>query len=138
MDVVLLLTMKNYTLLTAIFLLACCNSRTGNSKYIIANDGTKKDHERMEGKLLFQENCASCHNPMKEATGPALNKQLIQDRSDDWIFTLILDQKHLQKDSTYNARVKAFGFSCPQIPVSKVKLKALISYIRNPATDVRY
>jgi cytochrome c551/c552 len=25
-----------------------------------------------DGKALFQANCASCHNPYKDATGPAL------------------------------------------------------------------
>jgi len=25
-----------------------------------------------DGKALFQANCASCHNPIKDATGPAL------------------------------------------------------------------
>ena len=26
-----------------------------------------------DGKALFQANCASCHNPYKDATGPKLN-----------------------------------------------------------------
>ena len=25
-----------------------------------------------DGKALFMSNCASCHNPLKDATGPAL------------------------------------------------------------------
>lgn len=130
-----LFAMKNFVFFTAIFLLASCGSPTGNnSKYTIAESSTSTDPERTEGKALFQENCASCHNPMKDATGPALNRQLIQDRSDDWIFNLITDQKHLQKDSAYNARVKAFGSSCPQVPISREQLKALVSRIRNPHT----
>jgi mono/diheme cytochrome c family protein len=126
--------MKNYTFLVAVFLMAACNSRTGNnSKYTIANGRTNKDNERMEGNVVFQQSCASCHNLTKEGTGPALNKQLIQNRNDDWIFMLITDQKHLRKDAAYRARVKAYGFSCPQVPISREKLKVLIAYIRNPS-----
>lgn len=119
-----------------IFLLTACNSRTGNnSKYTIAGGNTYEDKEREDGNAIFQQSCASCHNTIKDATGPALNKQLIHDRSDLWILTLITDQKRLQKDSAYKARVKAYGFSCPQIPISKEKLQALIAYIRNPSTS---
>lgn len=132
--------MKNTAFLITIFLLGGCNSRTGNnSKYTIAGGSTYADRERKEGKAIFQEACASCHNTMRDGTGPALNKQLIQNRSDHWILTLITDQERLQKDSAYKARVKAYGFSCPKIPISKEKLQALVSYIRNPSSGcMRY
>ncbi len=38
-----------------------------------------------DGKALFQSNCASCHNPLKDATGPALKGVSGRVPSADWI-----------------------------------------------------
>lgn len=38
-----------------------------------------------DGKALFQANCASCHNPLKDATGPALQGVSKRVPSKDWI-----------------------------------------------------
>jgi mono/diheme cytochrome c family protein len=38
-----------------------------------------------DGKALFQANCASCHNPLKDATGPALQGVSKHDHGMDWI-----------------------------------------------------
>ena len=39
-----------------------------------------------DGKALFQSNCASCHNPVKDATGPALQGKSKQVPSKQWIY----------------------------------------------------
>lgn len=38
-----------------------------------------------DGKALFQANCASCHNPLKDATGPALQGVDKQVPSKEWL-----------------------------------------------------
>lgn len=38
-----------------------------------------------DGKALFQANCASCHNPLKDATGPALKGVSAQVPSKEWL-----------------------------------------------------
>lgn len=38
-----------------------------------------------DGKALFQANCASCHNPLKDATGPALQGVDKRVPSKDWL-----------------------------------------------------
>ncbi len=46
-----------------------------------ANDSFAQD-----GKALFQANCASCHNPVKDATGPALQGTSKNWPTKDWIY----------------------------------------------------
>lgn len=86
----------------------------------------------LDGQAVFQQACASCHNPMKDATGPALNSRLISNRTDEWLFQLINDRTNLSKDSLYWARVKRFeGNECAPPALSKQKFKSLISYLRS-------
>jgi cytochrome c551/c552 len=39
-----------------------------------------------DGKALFQANCASCHNPLKDATGPALKGVDARVPNKEWIY----------------------------------------------------
>ena len=39
-----------------------------------------------DGKALFQSNCASCHNPLKDATGPALKGADARVPSKEWLY----------------------------------------------------
>lgn len=39
-----------------------------------------------DGKAIFQANCAACHNPLKDATGPALQGVSGRAPSKDWIY----------------------------------------------------
>ena len=42
-----------------------------------------------DGKALFQANCASCHNPLKDATGPALKGVTGRVPNKEWIYKWI-------------------------------------------------
>ncbi|MBK7764242.1 MAG: c-type cytochrome [Bacteroidetes bacterium] len=42
-----------------------------------------------DGKALFQANCAACHNPLKDATGPALQGISGRAPSKEWIYSWI-------------------------------------------------
>ncbi len=39
-----------------------------------------------DGKALFQANCAQCHNPLKDATGPALKGALTRTPGKEWLY----------------------------------------------------
>jgi mono/diheme cytochrome c family protein len=41
---------------------------------------------QIDGKAIFQANCASCHNPLKDATGPALKGVDGRVPSKEWIY----------------------------------------------------
>lgn len=43
-------------------------------------------HAAPDGKALFQSNCASCHNPLKDATGPALKGVDGRVPSKEWLY----------------------------------------------------
>src|SRR5690606_23885209 len=38
-----------------------------------------------DGKAIFQSNCASCHHPLKDATGPALKVVASKVHSQEWL-----------------------------------------------------
>jgi predicted CXXCH cytochrome family protein len=42
-----------------------------------------------DGKALFQSNCAACHNPLKDATGPALKGVDTRVPSKEWLYNWI-------------------------------------------------
>ncbi len=42
-----------------------------------------------DGKAIFQANCAACHNPLKDATGPALQGISGRAPSKDWLYKWI-------------------------------------------------
>jgi len=42
-----------------------------------------------DGKAIFQANCAACHNPLKDATGPALQGVSARVPSKDWLYKWI-------------------------------------------------
>ena len=42
-----------------------------------------------DGKALFQANCASCHNPIKKATGPALQGVDARVPSKEWLYNWV-------------------------------------------------
>jgi cytochrome c551/c552 len=68
-----------------IYLYAACDSSDENI--------TSPKHKELvgdmavsdEAKNLFMANCASCHNPLKDATGPALKGTLSRVPSRDWL-----------------------------------------------------
>jgi cytochrome c2 len=42
-----------------------------------------------DGKALFQANCAACHNPIKDATGPALKGVSGRVPNKEWLYKWI-------------------------------------------------
>lgn len=52
---------------------------------LTAFGGVTKSHAQ-DGKALFQANCASCHNPLKDATGPALKGMDERVPSKEWLY----------------------------------------------------
>ncbi len=51
--------------------------------------GFQQASAQVDGKAIFQANCASCHNPLKDATGPALKGVDGRVPSKEWLYKWI-------------------------------------------------
>lgn len=79
---------------------------------IVAN-GT--DSSVIDGKVVFQTYCAVCHNPIKDATGPAL-ANISSVRSKEWICKFITSPKFMPKDRRAKELQKTYGRKCMKFP----------------------
>jgi cytochrome c551/c552 len=66
--------MKNLIFVVVILLLSC---NAGEDKRLIPPQPTvMQEEEKTDGEILFKNNCANCHKPDKDFTGPALKGSL--------------------------------------------------------------
>lgn len=96
--------------------LTFANSDT--TKNSILNIAKFKELPIGSGKSLFNRYCAACHSKDMMLIGPALNEELLNTRSKEWILTLLTDRKHLVVDSAYKAR-RSFFSSTPCLEFEK-------------------
>lgn len=83
------------------------------------------------GKTLFQINCASCHSIFKDLSGPALT-DVIDKRSNDWLFKFLTKRKSIMKDSMYHSLRRKYEFECQEFSTfSKEDVDLIVDYIRN-------
>jgi len=73
------------------------------------------DSTFVDGKAIFQSNCASCHNPVKDATGPAL-ADINSFRSQEWICRFLTKPKFIPDDKRAINLRKQYGLSCMKFP----------------------
>jgi hypothetical protein len=69
--------------------------------------------EDAAAETLFQQNCASCHNPIKDATGPAL-AGILDGRGEGFLYRFLVARKRPGKDRLIKKRVAQFGLECSQ------------------------
>lgn len=85
------------------------------------------------GAYILNNYCTSCHHRLRDAVGPALNQELIVQRSDDWLIQFFTDRKQVAGDSLLLSRKKQFGDQdCILLnELSPSEIQRLIDYIRN-------
>ena len=122
--------MKYGLLYLCILLLAACVDEPHTTPVVLPEfKGKDKAQKLNEGRIVFQRNCVDCHNPIKDATGPAMIS-VMYNRGYEWIDTFFNHRRLFKPDSSYRARVKTYGFSCPEINLSSSELEALYIYIK--------
>jgi mono/diheme cytochrome c family protein len=90
-----------------------------------------------DGKVLFQSNCAQCHNPIKVVTGPALKgvTDRVTDRKllHDWIHnnSKVLASGNVYFNNLYNQYAKAPMNIFPGL--SDGEIDAILNYVNNYA-----
>lgn len=88
-----------------------------------------------DGKALFQSNCASCHNPIKDATGPALKNVDKTFPSKDWVYgwvhnsSAVIASGDKFANDLYNKWNKTQMTAFPQL--SKEDIDAILSYVNS-------
>lgn len=96
-----------------------------------------------DGKALFQANCASCHNPIKDATGPALKGVSARVPSKDWLYKWIKNSAAVIGSGDpyavelYNKWNKTAMTAFPAL--SNEEIDAIIKYVEDyaPPTPVQ-
>ncbi|MFI5133860.1 MAG: c-type cytochrome [Chitinophagales bacterium] len=93
-----------------------------------------------DGKTLFQQKCAACHNIFKDMTGPALMN--LEERGQWSDHNKILEWVHnppafYAKDSYTGGLFKKFGVPMQQFPELTLKdVDAIVSYINSEVVNV--
>lgn len=83
------------------------------------------------GANIFQSYCANCHNPIREATGPPLNSELLAQRTEEWLMLFFFEREKVTNDTLLLRRVQKYdGRHCYIQPeLTRTQLKGLIDYI---------
>jgi mono/diheme cytochrome c family protein len=98
--------------------------------------GIKTVQAAPDGKALFSTNCASCHNPYKDATGPALNGVSGRVPSKEWLYKWIHNSSAViatgdkYANDLYNKWGKQVMTQFPQL--STEEIDAIIAYVEQP------
>ena len=93
------------------------------------NAAYRSDSAFADGKAVFQNNCASCHNPLKDATGPAL-ADINSFRSQEWICRFLTKPTYIPSDKRAINLRKQYGLKCMKFPqLSCKELEAAVKYI---------
>ncbi|KAA2244826.1 cytochrome c [Chitinophaga agrisoli] len=82
------------------------------------------------GKLVFQMNCASCHNVHKKLTGPPF-REILEQRNADYIYRFLTDKPSRGKDSLRKAWLKECdGMECPDFHggITAEDVQGLVEY----------
>lgn len=98
-----------------------------------------------DGKALFQANCASCHHPLKDATGPALKGVDTRVPSKEWLYSWIKNSGAViasgdkYANDIYNTWNKAAMTGFPNL--KNEEIDAIIDYVnayedKKPVTAV--
>ena len=85
-----------------------------------------------DGKALFMSNCASCHNPIKDATGPALQNVDKHSHGKEWIYTWVKNPPAMLASGDAHAKElqAKFGAVMTAFPsLSKDDIDAILKYV---------
>jgi mono/diheme cytochrome c family protein len=118
------------------------NTKSGSSlKYILllfvtlfffAND----TFAAPDGKALFQANCASCHNPYKDLTGPSLNGVTARTPGKEWLYKWIHNSAALKASGDKYANeisAKWNNVAMTAFPsLSTEEIDAILAYVEAP------
>ncbi|QJB42058.1 hypothetical protein HF324_31125 [Chitinophaga oryzae] len=85
----------------------------------------------MQGRSLYKFNCASCHHPHKQMTGPSF-AEVFKYRDKEWIYRFLTNRDSIKSDSlTIAFQKRAGSVTCIRFPeLTKIELTRILGYIR--------
>ena len=87
-----------------------------------------------KGLALFKANCASCHKPSRDFTGPALAKCREREPNKEWVYQFMTNCNVMFETDPYaKALLLKYGSKQPQFNLSKEDIKAILDYCDNEA-----
>lgn len=96
---------------------------------------TSTVYAQPDGKALFQSNCASCHNPIKDATGPALQGVSGRVPNKEWLYEWIHNSAAViaSGDAYGNSIYKEWGMTAMTAfpTLSNEEIDAIITYVED-------
>lgn len=93
-----------FILLILLFHLFSCNTEQQPSDLSEASD-----KKAIRAYQAYINNCASCHIPLKPATGPALSEELISSRSKEWLYIFLTNPAAIKNDTELYKRQQAYA-----------------------------
>jgi len=95
-----------------------------------------------DGKTLFNSNCASCHHPIKESTGPALQGTDQHPHGKEWIYKWVKSPSGVLASGDAHAKELVDKYKVVMTPfpaLSNEEIDAIFTYINgyvDPATQI--
>lgn len=120
--------MKYFFILNIIFILGCS---TNDTKVIKGSESKRLSHDFIDGKAVFQANCATCHNILKDETGPPLRK-IMKQHSTERLFKFLTRKNKLAESDTVLKRMVKYDVEphCPEFfSLSLKEVEALHNYV---------
>lgn len=86
----------------------------------------------LEGEAIFKANCASCHKPWQEATGPALAGCRLRGIGPDWAYRFTNNTNSMIETDPYaKYLLRRYGSKMTEFNLSYKDLKAVFDYCDN-------
>ncbi len=84
-----------------------------------------------DGEALFKANCANCHKPDKDYTGPALKGARDREPSKEWVYNWVAHTTSMVDSDPYAKALKArFGSVMTPFPnLKKAEIDAILDYV---------
>jgi len=119
-----------FFLITLFHLISCNTEQKPSAQIDVA------EMKKIRAYQAYTNNCVSCHNQFKPATGPALSGTLIDSRSAEWLYTFLTNRAEIKNDQGLKNRQKEYTpFRCITLDTittaQQEKIKLIIAYLKN-------
>ncbi len=82
-----------------------------------------------DGEALFKANCAACHKPLEDYTGPALKGAREREPNPEWAYKWVNNTNTMVESDPYAKGLKAkYGVVMTQFDLKKEEIKAILDW----------